>query len=155
MIVNNLTPINYFILKKNSTKSSPRDAPTKTELAKYRILVIDSDAGSNSTHCLFLSKMGFTKIDITRTGLDAISKAKRVNYNLILIEILLPDMNGFKVCKAIRKLNKHQSTPIIAATSYTNSTISDACTAYGICEVLTKPFLYHDYKNVLISKLVR
>lgn len=147
--VNNYNSSNIISQNINS------DTFTRKELSNKRVLIIDSDIASNSYHCLFLTKMGFTKIDIARCGKEAIAHSTNIKYSLILIELILPDINGFKVCKSIRKINKNKDTTIIAATSYFKNKIIDACNSYNVCDVITKPFSYCEYRNILSSNLTK
>lgn len=153
MILATQDPIKCFYTDNDYKNSGLYDMPSKSMLAKHHVLIIDNDTVCNTIHCLFLTKMGFKKIDIARCGADAISQATRVDYSLILLEISLPDTNGFKVCKSIRKLNKHKTTPLIAVTTYTDKSIKDSCKAYDICEVVTKPLYFSTYKKALLKNL--
>lgn len=138
-------------------KSSPKtyQVLSKRELSQKRILVIDSDVVSNGCHCLFLTKLGIKKIEIKRLGVDAITSVAKIKYSLILIEPLLSDINGFKVCKEIIKSSKNRNTPIIAATSFTKKKIIDTCNAYNIFDVITKPLLFDEYKNIVYKNLIQ
>jgi CheY-like chemotaxis protein len=153
MILATQDPIKCFYSDIDYKNSGLYDMPSKSMLAKHRVLIIDNDTVCNTIHCLFLTKMGFKKIDIARCGADAISQATQVNYSLILLEISLPDINGYKVCKSIRKLNKHKTTPLIAVTTFIDKSIKDSCKAYDICEVITKPLSYPTYKKALLKNL--
>ncbi len=53
-----------------------------------------------------------------RTGTEALQKAKEVFYNLVLMDISLPDMDGVTTMKELRKLPEFKQVPIIAATAH-------------------------------------
>jgi CheY-like chemotaxis protein len=52
------------------------------------------------------------------TGLEALSKAMDNEFDMILMDIALPDMDGMKVTKAIREYPQHKDVPVIAVTAY-------------------------------------
>jgi CheY-like chemotaxis protein len=52
------------------------------------------------------------------TGMEALDKAEEVKYDLVLMDISLPDMDGITTMKNLRKLNSFTNVPIIAATAH-------------------------------------
>ena len=78
------------------------------------------------------------KIDIAETGAEAINKAKDNFYDIILMDIELPDMNGYDTTKVIRNDLKIQQ-PIIALTAHALAGEREKCIGAGMNEYLTKP----------------
>ncbi len=111
-----------------------------------KILVIDDSKSFTDELKMFLSIKGFA-VDVENdphTGIDA---AEDSSYDVIVLDVLMPGMNGFDACKKIR--SKRIDTPILMLTAI-NDKIK---TAYGLdCgadDYLTKPFFYPE----LISRL--
>ncbi len=86
------------------------------------------------------------KYDITAVinGMDAIDKFKNNTFDLILMDIMLPDLNGFEITFEIRKIEKERNIenpiPIVAITANTLDNERDKCLAVGMNDYLSKPF---------------
>lgn len=78
-------------------------------MEKQRILIVDDDENIAELISLYLIKECFAT-EIAYTGRDAISLTTTFNPNLILLDIMLPDIDGYEVCTEIRKTRQ---TPII------------------------------------------
>lgn len=78
-------------------------------MEKQRILIVDDDENIAELISLYLLKECFA-IEIAYTGKDALALAATFNPDLILLDIMLPDIDGYEVCTEIRKTRQ---TPII------------------------------------------
>lgn len=79
------------------------------------ILIVDDDKILRQILCLSVSKAGF-KVAEAADGEEAISQFKKLSPDAILLDILLPSINGFKVCERIRKMPGGNTVPIIMIT---------------------------------------
>jgi CheY-like chemotaxis protein len=81
------------------------------------------------------------KIDVTvaTNGLEALSMAKQHNFDLVLMDMQMPQMNGVDATRAIRLLPQWSTTPIIALTANAFSQDQQTCFDAGMNAVLTKP----------------
>jgi DNA-binding response OmpR family regulator len=76
-----------------------------------RVLIIDNDHDHRSTYCTFLSDSGAI-LAVALTGMDGIFRAVGNEYDVIVLNFLLPDMTGLEVCRQLR--NVYQvATPIL------------------------------------------
>lgn len=115
-----------------------------------KILVVE-DAAINQKIILFaLSDTGY-HVDVAVNGQQALDMCKH-GYDLILLDIGLPDINGIEVCRQIRTQENSSRLPIIAVTSQGDS-IKEECFAVGIDEVIKKPYSFEDLKDVIKAKL--
>ncbi|MDB4584941.1 response regulator, partial [Draconibacterium sp.] len=77
-------------------------------------------------------------------GLDAIKAVNNNQFDLVLMDIMLPEMNGFEVTEKIRNLEAERGTkepvPIIALTANTLDNDREKCLNAGMNEYLSKPF---------------
>ena len=78
-------------------------------MEKNKILIVDDDSNIAELISLYLTKECF-ECDIAENGNDALTKAKSFNPDLILLDIMLPGLDGYDVCREIRK---YSSIPII------------------------------------------
>ncbi|MGT2907367.1 response regulator [Streptococcus dentiloxodontae] len=102
-----------------------------------KLLIVDDEKGIAEMIETILKKEGFFNIDVAYTGKDAIEKIKEKNYELILLDVMLPDINGFEVCT---KARNYTAAPILFLTAKTSDL--DKLTGLGIGgdDYITKPF---------------
>lgn len=101
------------------------------------ILLIDDEDGIINLLEITLRKERFTNIHSCTTGQEALAQLKQNKYDVILLDVMLPDINGFQLLSLIRSLT---STPVIFVTSYSSD--FDKLTGLGIGgdDYITKPF---------------
>lgn len=102
-----------------------------------KILIVDDEVGILKLLEITLRKENFINIDAASTGKDTLQLVKENHYDIILLDIMLPDISGFELCTEIRK---HTNTPIIFVSA--RSTDFDKLTGLGIGgdDYITKPF---------------
>ncbi|GIN88485.1 transcriptional regulatory protein YvrH [Heyndrickxia sporothermodurans] len=106
-------------------------------MGSAKILVVDDEIGILKLLEITLRKENFINIETETTGKGALQKVKENSYDIILLDIMLPDLSGFELCTEIRK---HTNTPIIFVSA--RSTDFDKLTGLGIGgdDYITKPF---------------
>jgi len=109
-----------------------------------RLLLIDDDQEIMDWLKLDLKLNGYN-VDCASDGAEGLQKAINGNYDLIVLDVMMPKMNGFDVCQNIRKVNK--DVPIILLTA--KGTIDDKITGFnrGADDYLVKPF---DIQELLV-----
>jgi osomolarity two-component system sensor histidine kinase NIK1 len=84
------------------------------------------------------------EVDIANNGLEAVNKYREKEYDVILMDIMMPVMDGLEATFQIRKYEKetidHKHTPVIAITANTLDNDRDKCLATGMDEYMAKPF---------------
>lgn len=113
-------------------------------MEKY-ILVVEDDYKSQQLLQQFLTSNGY-KVDCANDGLEGIQMYKDRNYNLILLDIVMPNLDGFSMCKMIRK---ESDVPIIFVTALSSE--SDQIKGFDLLcdDYIVKPFSY----NLLIKRI--
>ena len=111
---------------------------------KKRILIVDDDTEIRDLLEFDISSSGYF-VDTAVDGLDGLNKALNNKYDLILLDVMMPKMNGFEVCKNIRQAKIN--VPILMLTA--KGTISDKTSGFnsGADDYLVKPF---DIQEVLL-----
>ena len=109
-----------------------------------RLLVADDDNEIRELLEFDLSHSGYN-VDIAKDGEEALQKALINSYDLILLDVMMPKMNGFDVCKHIRKAKPQ--VPILMLTA--KGTITDKTQGFdsGADDYIVKPF---DIQEVLL-----
>mgnify|MGYP006279170767 FL=1 len=111
--------------------------------SKKRIMVVDDDPEALAMMEKLLMNEGFELVKVsnaTEVGL----KAAQLSPDLILLDFLMPEINGFEVCKALRENEMTRSIPIMAVTCLTKERDIERIFASGADEYLAKPFRVDD-----------
>jgi len=90
-------------------------------------------------------------VDVAENGSEAVNKAKETKYDLILMDLHMPIMDGYEASAHIRKLGIE--TPIVALTADAMDSVKDRCYSIGINDIITKP-VDPDYLYRKIQKWV-
>nr|CBA28192.1 hypothetical protein Csp_A06050 [Curvibacter putative symbiont of Hydra magnipapillata] len=114
-----------------------------TDLAKPSVppvLLVEDHPINQKVATVLLQRMGY-EVDLAEDGEKAVSAANKKLYAVILMDVQMPNMNGFDATRAIRSgggLNA--DTKIIALTANAMQSDKDACLSAGMNDFLTKPF---------------
>lgn len=105
-------------------------------MMKQSILIIDDDKKLNQLLVTFLGEFGFRVLTATRPTLG-LKMLKKEAPDLVILDIMLPEMDGFQVCKTIRETH---SVPIIMLTARGETTDKIVGLELGADDYLPKPF---------------
>lgn len=136
-------PIKYYDILKTINKSI-KDDPHIIQIdkkilktrTKYKILIVEDNEVNRQIIELLIKRMGYTPIS-ARKGIDAVNIMKEKIFNLILMDIQMPEMDGYEVTEKIRKKNKN--IPIIALTADVTLQTKLKCKEYGMDDYIAKP----------------
>jgi CheY-like chemotaxis protein len=120
------------------------------DLSEKKILVVEDD----DMNYIYLTQIfKITRGDITRakTGKQALNYAHENKYDIILMDIQLPDISGNDVARNIREFDT--STPIIAQTASRTPDETDESIEAGCSSVLIKPFTINDLSQAVSEYL--
>lgn len=109
------------------------------EPKKYSILVVDDLARNIQVVASFLTKEGY-QIFFARDGESAIKEATSRELDLILLDVMMPGMNGFEVCRHLINEVKDFNVPIIFLTAKADDTAIEEGFKSGGVDYVTKPF---------------
>ena len=96
--------------------------------------------------------------DVARTGLEALNMWKVNNYDLILMDVQMPEMDGFTATAQIRHMEKEKTlprTPIIGMTAHALIGDKEKCIEAGMDSYLPKPIVEIDLKAKIVEYLSR
>jgi pilus assembly protein CpaE len=103
-----------------------------------KILVVDDDRDSLKLIGLMLQRHGY-QITVAQTGAQALSKAEAEAPDLIILDVMMPDIDGYEVCRRLRANPQMAHLPIIMFTAKTQVTDKVAGFQAGADDYLTKP----------------
>jgi CheY-like chemotaxis protein len=135
----------------STKKIAIKELPIKIEnLNGKRILLVEDNKINQMITQKMLEKKGISCV-IIDNGEDAIEDVKTNSYDLILMDVHLPGINGTEATREIRKFNT--ILPIIALTAISLNENKEILLAYGMNEVITKPFDPEHFYNVITHYL--
>lgn len=117
--------------------STPEEVVAKKDTVK--ILLVEDYKHSQIIVTRLLKKNNFESIVVVENGLEALEQAKVQKYNLILMDMQMPVMNGFEATEKIRLLPEYKDTPIIALTAFAMKGDREKCLDAGATDYIPKP----------------
>src|SRR5690349_21781698 len=111
-----------------------------------RVLVVEDEVALADAIARGLTAEGFT-VEVTHDGADGLWRARERAYSAIVLDLLLPGMNGFEVCRTLRAAGVW--TPIIVLTARTGEWDEAESLDTGADDFLSKPFSF----VVLVARL--
>ncbi|MBE9222903.1 CBS domain-containing protein [Cyanobacterium stanieri LEGE 03274] len=118
---------------------------------QYKILLAEDNKVNQKVAILSLKKLGY-KCDTVVNGLEVIEAVKNVDYDIIFMDIQMPEMDGLEVTRWIRKHNIRQPH-IIAMTANAMEGDKNICLQAGMNDYLTKPLHLDELRQALQMKL--
>lgn len=118
---------------------------------QFKILLVEDNPLNQKIVSFNLRKENHV-VTIAENGLVAIEVYKRERFDFILMDIMMPEMDGLEATIRIRKHEKEynlSNTPIIALTANTLDNDRDKCLSYGMDEYMAKPFRMAKLQDLL------
>ena len=131
------------------TASAPgvADLVTRHSIAEsrhaLRILLAEDNLVNQQVATAMLLKRGH-QVDVVSNGREAVDAVAAEGYDVILMDIQMPEMDGFEATEKIRALAQGRTLPIIALTAHALSGERERCLERGMSGYLAKPFKAHD-----------
>jgi len=124
---------------------------TQANLQPPQILLVEDDKINQMVAKLTLEKIGNYQIEIASDGQEAIDMTANKRYDLILMDINMPFLNGSIATQRIRQREQQTNThlPIIGMTADTVTHDLQACLEVGMDDVLDKPLVVDSLKKIL------
>lgn len=110
-----------------------------------RILVVEDDFDISNMLNIFFNGQGY-EVDVAPRGSEALEKCRQQLPDLIVLDIMLPDMNGFDVCRQLRTTTRTKHIPIIFLTQRDERRDKIEGLELGADDYITKPFDIEELK---------
>jgi len=88
-------------------------------------------------------------VELCESGLQAVERAKQMQFDLIMMDIQMPGMDGIRACELIRQLPHQQQTPVIAVTAHAMAGQKEKLLSAGMNDYLAKPIEEEKLHNLL------
>jgi signal transduction histidine kinase/ligand-binding sensor domain-containing protein/CheY-like chemotaxis protein len=138
---------NCFVKTRVIVNTENWQSKFSTEFAvKYplKILVAEDDLVNQELIRMIMTKLGYS-VDIVTNGVEAVTAVEQLSYDLVLMDLQMPELDGLEATKRIRQLAIAQPV-IVALTANAMQDDKDQCLAVGMNDYLSKPL---DIKKLL------
>ncbi len=116
----------------------PAESRLKTQHASARILLAEDEPINQEVSCAMLRDVGLS-VDVAEDGSQAVAMAKAGRYDLILMDMQMPNMNGIDATRIIRADSLNRETPIVAMTANAFDEDRQICLVAGMNDHIGKP----------------
>ena len=114
------------------------------------VLLVDDDKHIDKMiSCLFDLKE--IHLEVADSGLKALEMLKTLKPAAILLDLMMPEMNGFELCKRIKETEETKDIPVIILSAYPTEENKEEAKALGASYFIEKPFKNEDLINKTLS----
>lgn len=114
-------------------------------MGKARLLVVEDDSDISNMLKIYFSGLGYD-VDVALRGNDALEKTRQVLPHLIILDIMLPDIDGYEVCRVLRTSTRTSHIPVIFLTQKDERSDKLQGLELGADDYITKPFDIEELK---------
>ena len=118
-----------------------------------KVLLVDDSTTTLMMEEMILKQRTAYETFTAKDGLDAIARAVETTPDLVLMDVVMPRMNGFEACKRMRLENSLRTTPIILVTTRGEEEYVEAGFQSGCNDYITKPINSRELVTLLQSYL--
>ncbi len=104
-----------------------------------KILVVDDERDVVDLIGFNLKAAGYD-VETADTGLEALNKARSILPDLIILDLMLPELDGTAVCEILRKLPSTAAIPVLMLTACSSAAAKVVAVKAGVDDFMTKPF---------------
>ncbi|MGE5249051.1 MAG: response regulator, partial [Bacteroidota bacterium] len=136
-----------------SAKPEPAKAALGADLARQhplRILLAEDNQVNQKLALRILEQMGY-RADVASNGLEAVESIERQTYDVILMDVQMPEMDGLDATREIRKLSGVTQPHIIAMTANAMEGDREVCLAAGMNDYVSKPIRVNELVDALLK----
>jgi signal transduction histidine kinase/ActR/RegA family two-component response regulator len=130
--------LEHFEQNRQTLNAQPQQRNREEILRNQRILLVEDNRVNQLVASQVLKKLGIV-VDVANNGQEAIDCLEKAQYNLVLMDIQMPVMDGLEATRRIRLDKRFKQLPIIAMSAGVTLDEQDRCTAAGMSAFLSKP----------------
>jgi CheY-like chemotaxis protein len=119
---------------------------------KLKILIVEDNPVTQRVNCMLLDLL-HCDFDLAINGEEALSKFNQSQYDLVLLDIELPDINGLEICRLMRQRETEKRTPIIFITTYSEDLYYQTIKA-GADQCLPKPISLKNLSKIINQTVI-
>ncbi|MFW9829242.1 MAG: response regulator [Candidatus Thorarchaeota archaeon] len=151
-IYNQCLSFEEFIISNFENLKIEKEKVMDKDKIKYDILIIEDNIETLNFLTRYFRRIGYSCKE-ARTGKKGLQILQESKPLIILLDIILPDINGYEVLKSIKSNTEFKDTRIIFLTAVPNSEVAEKMVEFGVDGLISKPFNLKDFE--LIDKILR
>ena len=117
-----------------------------------KILIVDDEVDIVETISFMLKAKGYETLT-ANDGEEGLRKAKEENPDLIVLDVMMPKINGYKICRLLKFDTKYKNIPIVMVTARGQAQDIAIGEETGADEYITKPFEFNELYEVIKKHL--
>ena len=133
--------------------SEPAENVLRRDYAGTRILLVEDEPINQEVTTFMLEHVGLT-VDVAEDGIEAVERAQRGKYQLILMDMQMPRLDGLDATRRIRVIPGYANLPIIAMTANAFAEDRERCMEAGMSDFITKPLPAPELYKALLRNLI-
>ncbi len=118
------------------------------------VLVIDDESSVGTLLRFNLRQRGFN-VETAANAAEGYAKAQAKNFDLIILDVALPGIDGIEACSLLKNLDDYEEIPVIMISSRSDSVTMDQARRAGAADYLVKPFTFNELLNRIEDQLSR
>jgi CheY-like chemotaxis protein len=122
-------------------------------IKKYLVLLVEDNDINRELVRIYLQGMPIELVNCI-SGENALVIIEELKFDLVLMDVSLPGMDGFETVKAIRQTNNNKDVPVIMFTAHDSTDLSDIAAPLNISGLLFKPFKKDDLISIINKFLI-
>ncbi|HOD65160.1 MAG TPA: response regulator [candidate division Zixibacteria bacterium] len=119
----------------------------------FRVLIVDDEKWVRDVFRDFCGTTDAFRVDLADSGLEALAKVEATPYDLITVDLIMPEMSGLEVLSEIKK--RRPRTPVVVITGNATDKLVHKAGLLGACRVMYKPVQLEDFISEISSALSR
>lgn len=131
------TRVTRLLEKVVNTRGQERES--SLDRKGVRLLVVDDNEMNRDVLSGQLSRFGY-QVALAASGKEGLAKAMMGGFNCILLDVMMPEMDGFAVLEQLKAATKTKDTPVIMVSANDDPATIERCTQLGAHDYVTKPF---------------
>ncbi len=144
--------LDYEVCKPTKTTKNSKDKPNKNDadLKGVKVLIVE-DNELNQVLAIEFLKKALAHSEVAKNGKEAVEMVKNRKYDIVLMDIQMPEMDGYQASRKIRQ--EGNSVPIIAMTAHAFQGEREKCLDAGMDDYLTKPIRFEKMVEIMTKAL--
>jgi CheY-like chemotaxis protein len=129
------------------------DQVVKERGSPFKILIVDDEQWVREVFKDFCDLTNAFEIDLAGSGTEAVSKASSNKYDLITMDLIMPEISGLEALREIKRVSPR--VPVMVITGNATDKVVNEAGIIGACKVLYKPVILDDFLSELTGTLLR